>query len=533
MVQSIKSKLLISQLGLIFFIALVLSVTSNFLMVSRLQAIQKKSLEFIADDVVMRFRSYLSVKKNLMERIAEGKSVMSYRERYLDRALAANFVNYREEFPVLSYVSEKGMEEVKVINGELSRDWRDISQSDVFRKALEERNKAVVSSVESSSELGVPVIRLALAKYGYFEDEFIGIILGTLPLAEIAKAAAQIKVAQSGFVSVINTKGDFVIYSGKDKIPSRIAGEGIPASRLISDAKALKRGFGRATIFGCDGLVAYVPVEEMGWSVMVTLPYDEFVKLPNEIRNTSIVIFLVVFFLGMLVASFQASRITQPLAKLVSLTEKISQGDFDQKADNPSKDEIGVLGRSFDRMAQDLKKSHEELLSAKEYLSAIIDNMISSVMVLTPEGKIRMANPATYSLLGYERNEELIGQPFDRIFPKEDFLKNGGVTLLLKPSLSDEGNEYCAKDGRLIPVILSASVIRTMNGDVEAIICVAQDITERRRMEEDLRKNLADLQQFKKVAIDRENKMIELKKEVNGLSQKLGIPPPYDLSFLT
>jgi len=43
---------------------------------------------------------------------------------------------------------------------------------------------------------------------------------------------------------------------------------------------------------------------------------------------------------------------------------------------------------------------------------------------------------------------------------------------------------------------------------------------------------LEDLENFKKTTIDRENKMIELKKEVNGLSKELGKSEPYDLSFL-
>ena len=58
------------------------------------------------------------------------------------------------------------------------------------------------------------------------------------------------------------------------------------------------------------------------------------------------------------------------------------------------------------------------------------------------------------------------------------------------------------------------------------------ELAERKKIEDQLKKNLKDLEQFKRITINRENRMIELKKEVNKLSEKLGRSQPHDLSFL-
>jgi hypothetical protein len=58
------------------------------------------------------------------------------------------------------------------------------------------------------------------------------------------------------------------------------------------------------------------------------------------------------------------------------------------------------------------------------------------------------------------------------------------------------------------------------------------DIVERKEREEQQRRLLKDLEDTNKIMVGRELKLIELKKEINRLSQELGRPAPYDESSL-
>lgn len=52
-----------------------------------------------------------------------------------------------------------------------------------------------------------------------------------------------------------------------------------------------------------------------------------------------------------------------------------------------------------------------------------------------------------------------------------------------------------------------------------------------RRRSVELQQTIADLQEFNRLSIGRELRMIELKKEVNELCGSLGLPPRYDVAF--
>jgi len=67
--------------------------------------------------------------------------------------------------------------------------------------------------------------------------------------------------------------------------------------------------------------------------------------------------------LGLLaILSLLTLGITRPLQAMVVATDRIAQGDLDHKLGIGSRDEIGRLGRSIDRMTEDLRKANANLV---------------------------------------------------------------------------------------------------------------------------------------------------------------------------
>ena len=68
-----------------------------------------------------------------------------------------------------------------------------------------------------------------------------------------------------------------------------------------------------------------------------------------------------------LAASFQVSRLfVRPLKELQAATERISRGDFNVALDIRSRDEIGELADSFDRMVAAIKFFREHSRSVED-----------------------------------------------------------------------------------------------------------------------------------------------------------------------
>ena len=124
---------------------------------------------------------------------------------------------------------------------------------------------------------------------------------------------------------------------------------------------------------------------------------------------------------------------------------------------------------------------------SRNYFDNMVKSMTDTLIVVSPEGLIEAVNPATCALLGYDEHE-LEGQPMTKILEESESLFGSRSSSLRKTGgIRNVEKVYHAKDERSIPVLFSASVMRFEDGEVQGVVCLAQDITERKRAEETIR----------------------------------------------
>ncbi|MEW6734124.1 MAG: PAS domain S-box protein [Acidobacteriota bacterium] len=231
--------------------------------------------------------------------------------------------------------------------------------------------------------------------------------------------------------------------------------------------------------------------------------YQEIIKTfqPDEYTSTALHrnFFVGIFFIGLFtfIYGYLFSRaIANSIKELKRAVGEISQGNLDTAIDIKAEGEIGILADSFRSMVVDLRNSRDKILSAKDYTDKLLRSMINTLIVVSPEGMIESVNDAACATLGYQK-EELIGQPISKIFVDQEealFSPERLSELDRNGSICNVEKIYLAKDGCKIPVIFSASVIRDDNSALQGIVCVAQDITERKQVEEELRETNQALQ---------------------------------------
>jgi len=125
---------------------------------------------------------------------------------------------------------------------------------------------------------------------------------------------------------------------------------------------------------------------------------------------------------------------------------------------------------------------------SRNYLDNILTSVIDTLIVITPNGTVQTVNQAACDLLGYTE-EELIGRPMSSIFA-EDTSEGADIdSLIRKGSAKHIEQTYLTKNGEKVPVLFSGSAMLDDRGKIQGIVCIAQDITERRRAEETLRES--------------------------------------------
>jgi hypothetical protein len=91
-----------------------------------------------------------------------------------------------------------------------------------------------------------------------------------------------------------------------------------------------------------------------------------------------------------------------------------------------------------------------------------------------------------------------------------------------------EGRLQC-KDGRPINVSVSTSPVSDNDGNHVEVRAAFIDITDRKKDEEQLKSNMEDLERFSDMTVGREEKMIQLKEEINELMVKSGKEEKYKI----
>jgi PAS domain S-box-containing protein len=169
---------------------------------------------------------------------------------------------------------------------------------------------------------------------------------------------------------------------------------------------------------------------------------------------------------------------------------------------------------------------------AAKYARGLIEAGLDPLMTISPEGKITDANEATVKLIEVPR-DNLIGTSFSDYFTDPKKAQEIYQRVFTQGTAVDYPLTLRHRDGHetLTEVLFNASVYRDPGGNVLGVVAVARDVTNQihtqreiaeqhaRELQQQARelKRLAELEQFQRLTVGRELKMIELKKEIEYL----------------
>ncbi len=187
----------------------------------------------------------------------------------------------------------------------------------------------------------------------------------------------------------------------------------------------------------------------------------------------SIAVAGILIFLITLVQSYRVRKLLRPLESLIAFTRRIGAGNLQERACIHEVDEIADVAVAFNQMLDRLGQT----TVSRDYVDNIIISMAECLFVVRSTGRIETVNDATVALLGYSQTE-LVG--------KSVSLVGGDEALSMLRTVSAVECTWQTKDARLLTVLLSSSALRGNDPGCEEFVWLAQDVTERRRTQEEL-----------------------------------------------
>jgi len=155
---------------------------------------------------------------------------------------------------------------------------------------------------------------------------------------------------------------------------------------------------------------------------------------------------------------------------------------------SPIRDANGaVTGAST--IARDIterRRMEEKLRVASLYARSLIEASLDPLVTISPAGKITDVNRATEEATGVPR-EQLTGSDFSAYFTEPEKAAAGYQAVIQRGLVRDYPLTIRHVSGRQIDVLYNASVYRNEAGEVQGVFAAARDVTDRKRMEEELR----------------------------------------------
>ncbi|QDU78555.1 Alkaline phosphatase synthesis sensor protein PhoR [Polystyrenella longa] len=140
--------------------------------------------------------------------------------------------------------------------------------------------------------------------------------------------------------------------------------------------------------------------------VRVSLPVD---RVDGQVTSFQKVIWLTATICSLISLFFtyiMVGRILKPLQEITEAAEAITSGKLRQEVDITSRDELGLLGATFNAMSrnsaarfEELQLKSRELAENSERLAAVLGSMVEGVFAIDSERKIIFANRAAQKLL--------------------------------------------------------------------------------------------------------------------------------------
>lgn len=161
----------------------------------------------------------------------------------------------------------------------------------------------------------------------------------------------------------------------------------------------------RSPCMECHGSVASHPVNGI-----LVVDYDA-----ASIRQKGLMNILVLIGAGSIAVVFSAGAawwfmqryVLQPVKRLNSASQALSQGELATRVSVAGRDEMANLANTFNHMAERLQHSHRVLQSREQFLQGLIDAVPDGVRVIDPYYQIVVANRAYAEQSGFTSPAEL------------------------------------------------------------------------------------------------------------------------------
>lgn len=213
--------------------------------------------------------------------------------------------------------------------------------------------------------------------------------------------------------------------------------------------------------------------------------------------------------------------------KILELVEELLSSKAKTSTEIPSSKSLmepSFLKLHSQRVIQKLEEKVAELEQTRAFLETVLDSMAEGLIVISKDYAVLDANYAACTLFKLSK-EEIVGKQCYDLLHGLHRPCSAATAVCPFPPVFEEGRatettytHTISCEGHILEVV--ASPVRDSKDKITCMVQIIRDVTERAKLEEDVKNRIKELEDFYDASVEKELRLIELEKYVESLKKK-------------
>ncbi|EAC7982225.1 PAS domain-containing protein [Listeria monocytogenes] len=281
-------------------------------------------------------------------------------------------------------------------------------------------------------------------------------------------------------ITVIDSKGDVVADTKKDpeKLDNHMNRPEV--TDILKKGESVGISIRESDSLGYSMLYVAVPVKHQSKTdgvLRISISLESVDEAVAKLWGNLALIFGIALVIIAAISVFIARKITRPVREIIEVSTDLANHKYDSRIHGKISGELQDLSISVNTLAESLETQMFEIKQNEQRLNAIVQNLVSGVMLINVDKQVIMTNRTMYQILG---ETEITGKPFYEV------IKSFALSQLIEGTFETktiQQKEIILYFPREMILDASVSPILGENGEITGIILLLHDITQIRHLE--------------------------------------------------
>ncbi|EAD3257891.1 PAS domain-containing protein [Listeria monocytogenes] len=281
-------------------------------------------------------------------------------------------------------------------------------------------------------------------------------------------------------ITVIDSEGDVVADTKKnpEKLDNHMNRPEV--TDILKKGESVGISIRESDSLGYSMLYVAVPVKHQGKTdgvLRISISLESVDAAVAKLWGNLALIFGIALVIIAAISVFIARKITRPVREIIEVSTDLANHKYDSRIHGKISGELQDLSISVNTLAESLETQMFEIKQNEQRLNAIVQNLVSGVMLINVDKQVIMTNRTMYQILG---ETEITGKPFYEV------IKSFALSQLIEGTFETktiQQKEIILYFPREMILDASVSPILGENGEITGIILLLHDITQIRHLE--------------------------------------------------